>query len=100
VIAINDTVTITVTHAHIPVITVTPAAPTIPDTATPGTNIAKATVTNSDGSPYTGTLVISAQTTAGEFILFREGTSNIWDINVGAMAPGAATPTLTLTATE
>lgn len=96
----TDVVTITVSHAIVPVIAVVPLAPTVPDTAVTGTTVAKATVTNADGSPFTGTLAISAQTNAGEFVLAREGTTNVWDINVGTILPGAATPSVSLTATE
>lgn len=100
VLTINDVVTITVTHAKVPVIAVVPAAPTVPDNAPAGTNIAKVTVTNSDGSPYTGTLSISTQSIASEFVLAREGTTNVWDLNVGTLVVGAATPTIVLTAVE
>jgi hypothetical protein len=100
VVSTTNTITVSVTHAVIPVINIQPAAPVVPDTTAPGTTIAKATVTNNDGSPYTGTLAISSQTVAGEFVLAREGTTNVWDINVGMMAIGAAMPMLTLTATE
>ncbi len=100
VITTTNTITISVTHAVVPIINIQPAAPTVPDTAAAGTTIAKATVTNNDGSPYTGTLGISAQTTAGEFVLVREGITNVWDINVGVLAIGAASVMLTLSAVE
>ena len=100
VVTATNTITISVTHVVVPVISVVPAAPTVPDTAAPGTTIAKATVTNADGSPFTGALAISSQSSAGEFVLSREGTTNVWDINVGTMIMGASTPSLTLSATE
>lgn len=100
VVTTSSTLTITVTHVPVPVISILPLAPSVADNTPSGTNIAKATVTNADGSPFTGTLVISAQKNANEFVLAREGTTNVWDINVGTMALGADTPTVTLTATE
>lgn len=44
----------------VPVITVTPANPALSDTAAAGTQVATYTVTMSDGSPFTGTVTLTA----------------------------------------
>ena len=43
----------------VPAITMTPANPTIADTAVTGTQVATFTVTMSDGSPFTGTATLT-----------------------------------------
>ena len=59
----TTSVPITVTHAGpppVPVITVTPAMPSIPDTTALGTLVATVSYAMSDGSTWTGTAVLSS----------------------------------------
>lgn len=100
--AVTSTVSITVTHAPTIVLTFVPAAPSVADTLAAGTNVSKVTVSMSDSSAVPAGVVatISAQTPAGIFTLVREGSTQVYDINVGSggLNVGPATDTVTVDA--
>lgn len=100
--AASSVLSITITHAPTVVLTFSPAAPSVADNAAAGTIVSKLTVSMSDSSAVPGSVAasISSQTPAGIFTLVREGTTQVYDVQVGSggLNTGPATDTVTVSA--
>lgn len=80
-----------------PIITVTPSMPIIPDTTPRGATVATYAVTMSDGSPFVGTLTFGPPNfdAGGVFALSGTNTSGTIIVNPGGPGVGPNLGTIT-----
>ena len=83
--------------APLPVITVTPTIPEVPDTTPLGAIVATYTVTMSDGSPFSGTIGFGAPNFDSGGIFALNGTNTSGNIIVNPAGSGVGPNTMTIT---
>jgi hypothetical protein len=81
----------------LPIITLNPVAPSIPDTTAKGAVVATVTVTMDDGSPFTGTLGFVAPNVDAGGIFSLTGSGSSFNVIVNPNGPGVGPNTGNIT---